>query len=76
MARGYSVIFLLRSVGVWLLRRFGMPIARDLYAGDRVGAVRRVRRAARFAALAGLIAVMLAVALVSLLLILLIRAVG
>lgn len=70
------MIFLLRSLGLWLLRRFGMPIARDLYTGDRVGAMRRVRRTARYAAAAGLIFVMVVVSLLSVLLILLIRAIG
>lgn len=69
------MIWVLRVLGLWLLRRVGAPIVEDLRAGDRRGAGRRVRRAAQVAVFTGGALLLGWILLAVLLMLLLIRAV-
>ena len=65
------MVWVLRTLGIWLLERFGTEVLRDLRAGNTVGARRRARRlgmlAVRVAAVSLLVVTLLFILLVVLL---------
>ncbi len=69
------MIWFLRALGMWLLRRIGAPIVADLRAGDTRSAGRRIRRVGQVAVFTGAALLLGWILLAVLVMLLLLRAV-